>query len=92
MGVAVLGLNYDFLHSYFLVKSIKYKYFLFIYHLVKINPEKKEVVEKSARIHLEIVYLSSFQFVCADSYEGVCYTWGCPYAAIPISGSAAAVL
>ena len=44
----------------FLVKYIKYKYLLFIYHLAKINQgtQNKKVIEKSARIHLEIVYFS----------------------------------
>lgn len=42
----------------FLVKYIKYKYLLFTYHLAKINQgtQNKKVIEKSARIHLEIVY------------------------------------
>ena len=44
----------------FLAKYIRYKYLLFIYHLAKINQgtQNKKVIEKSARIHLEIVYFS----------------------------------
>ena len=44
--------------------------------------------EKRELCHREI----PFQFVCADRYVAVCDTWGCPYAAFPFSGSAAAVL
>ena len=41
----------------YLFKQIKYKYLLFLCHLDKITMKiEKKVIEKSARIHLEIVY------------------------------------
>lgn len=57
---AAISWSLVFIYNYFLVKCIKYKYLLFMCRLVKINPEiqNKKVVEKSARIHLEIVYFS----------------------------------
>lgn len=49
------------IHIYrkYLFKQIKYKYLLFLCHLDKITMKiEKKVIEKSARIHLEIVYFS----------------------------------